>query len=119
VAPYALTAAGEPVFLFSGIAEHTHNLRADPRASLVIQDPVGVDDPLAGARATLMGRAETPAGAANGDAVDRYVARFPAAAAWARAHDFAPYVLRVERVRWILGFGAMGWFDRERWLAGG
>jgi len=115
VAPYALTAEHDPLFLFSSIAEHTHNLLADPRASLLVQDRQALDDPLAGARATFLGHAATPAGSARQDAVDRYVARFPDAADWAGTHDFAPFVLRVERVRWIRGFGAMGWFDRARW----
>jgi len=38
VAPYALSAAGEPLLLLSDLAEHTRNLRADPRASLMVQD---------------------------------------------------------------------------------
>jgi putative heme iron utilization protein len=116
VAPFATTPQGDPVFLFSNIAEHTHNLRADPRASLLVQDRRAQDQPLAGARATWMGTAETPAGAAGRDALDRYLARFPEAADWATAHDFAPFVLRVERVRWIRGFGSMGWIERREWL---
>jgi putative heme iron utilization protein len=112
VAPYALTAQRDPVFLFSSIAEHTRNLLADPRASLLVQDGGALDRPLAGPRATLMGTAETPDGPARREALDRYVARFPEAAGWATAHDFAPVVLRVERVRWILGFGSMGWLER-------
>ena len=31
------------------------------------------------------------------------------------AHDFALYVLRVEHVRWIAGFGSMGWIERDEW----
>jgi putative heme iron utilization protein len=116
LAPYALTAAHEPVFLFSAIAEHTHNLRADPRASLLVQDPDAAEDPLAGARLTLLGRAEAVAGAERGQALARYLARFPEAEGRATAHDFAPFVLRVERVRWIAGFGSMGWFERKDWV---
>src|SRR5262247_1247874 len=79
LAPYALTAAHEPVFLFSAIAEHTHNLRADPRASLLVQDRDAAEDPLAGARLTLIGRAEAAAGAEREQALARYLARFPEA----------------------------------------
>lgn len=115
LAPFALTAEREPVFLFSEIAEHTHNLRADPRASLLVQDRAALDQPLAGARATLMGTAEAPQGDARRRTLAGYLARFPEAAAWASAHDFAPWVLRVERVRWIRGFGSMGWVERRDW----
>jgi putative heme iron utilization protein len=116
LAPYALTAAHEPVFLFSTIAEHTHNLRADPRASLLVQDRDAGDDPLAGARITLLGRADAVAGGEREQALARYLARFPEAEGRAAAHDFAPFVLRVERVRWIAGFGSMGWFERAQWV---
>lgn len=112
LAPYALSAERDPVFLFSDLAEHTHNLRAEPRSSLFVQDPAAREQPAAGARATLMGRTAVPEGAARAAALECYLARFPEAKAWATAHDFAPYVLRVERVRWIRGFGAMGWCER-------
>lgn len=115
LAPFATTAQRDPVFLFSAIAEHTHNLSADPRASLLVQDRRSLDQPLAGARATLMGTAEAPEGHARRDALDCYLARFPDAADWATAHDFAPFILRVERVRWIRGFGSMGWVERPDW----
>ncbi len=115
LAPFATTEQRDPVFLFSTIAEHTRNLLADARASLLVQDRQSLDQPLAGARATLMGSAEAPVGQARRDALACYLARFPAAAEWATAHDFAPFVLRVERVRWIRGFGSMGWVERLDW----
>ena len=115
LAPYAITAEREPVFLLSAIAEHTHNLRADPRASLLVQDRRSLDRPLAGARVALMGTVEVADGETRRDALDCYLARFPDAAEWATAHDFAPYILRVERVRWIRGFGSMGWVERRDW----
>ena len=115
IAPYALTAQRDPVFLFSTIAEHTSNLIADARASLLVQDRRALDQPLAGARATLIGTAEAPEGRARRDLLDGYLARFPDAAEWANAHDFIPFVLRVQRVRWILGFGSMGWIERSEW----
>src|SRR3954447_15981368 len=49
---------GSPVFLISELAEHTRNLRADPRASLLVVEP-GTGDPLARGRVTLIGHART------------------------------------------------------------
>src|SRR3954467_11452955 len=40
---------GDPVFLISALAEHTHNLERDPRASLLVAEG-GADDPLANGR---------------------------------------------------------------------
>jgi putative heme iron utilization protein len=115
IAPYALTADLEPVFLFSSIAEHTKNLVAHPRASLLVQDSQGGNSPLAHARLTVLGTAIAPTGAAQKALLDAYLARFPEAVAYTTAHDFRPFVLRVERVRWIAGFGAMGWLDQAQW----
>ena len=42
VMPYGLDEQGRPVFLISTMAMHTQNLRADPRASLLVtQDDAG------------------------------------------------------------------------------
>src|SRR4026208_2033595 len=42
---------GNPVFLISGLAEHTKNLERDPRASLLVAES-GAADPLAHGRGT-------------------------------------------------------------------
>jgi putative heme iron utilization protein len=115
VTPYALSREGDPIVLLSSIAEHTRNLAADPRASLFVQDSRSLDRPQAGARVTLLVRAEVPGGAAADEAREAYFARFPDSREHLSAHDFAPHVLRVDSIRWIAGFGEMGWFDRAAW----
>src|SRR5512134_3421962 len=50
VMPYALDARGRPLFLISTMAMHTHNLLADPRASLLVAQPGWTGDPLAAGR---------------------------------------------------------------------
>src|SRR6186997_2813737 len=45
---------GDPVFLISGLAEHTKNLERDARASLLVAES-GADDPLANGRVTMLG----------------------------------------------------------------
>ena len=115
--PYALVGDLDPVLLLSDLAEHTKNLAADPRASLLVADPAAADEPQSGARVTLLGRATVPSGAAKKAAGEAYFTRFPEARAHLSAHGFSPYVLRVERVRWIAGFGSMGWVERDRWEA--
>ena len=45
---------GNPVFLISGLAEHTKNLDRDPRASLLVAEGSAAD-PLANGRVTLLG----------------------------------------------------------------
>ena len=55
--PYAPDEHGAPLLLISSMAMHTQNLEADARASLLVTQPGWTEDPLAGGRVTLMGRA--------------------------------------------------------------
>jgi heme iron utilization protein len=114
VAPYALTDDAEPLLLFSDLAEHTRNVRADPRASLLVQDSAALHDPQAGSRLTLLGRVEPFNGgdAAAGQA--RYLERHPQSADYFALSDFRLYVLRIQEARFISGFGDMGWMNAAR-----
>jgi len=115
VMPYADDEAGRPLFLISTLAMHTQNLRADPRASLLVAEPDGAGDPLAAGRVTLMGRA----GRLGDDATARaaYLARHPNAAYWVDFGDFAFYRLEVEDVYVVGGFAAMDWVDADAYRA--
>ena len=55
VVPFVLDQEARPVILISHLAEHTHNLEADRRASLLARGDG--DDVQAGARLTLVGDA--------------------------------------------------------------
>src|SRR2546430_7394786 len=56
VATYALDGEGRPLMFVSALAEHTRNARSDPRASLIVAEPVPEgSDPLAAGRVTLIG----------------------------------------------------------------
>ena len=105
---YATFDDGSPVLCLSRLAEHGRNLAADPRASLVITEVDGPADPLAAARVTLAGRAERPAGsAALAAARAAHLDAVPGASAYVNFSDFTLWVLRVERVRWVGGYGRM------------
>jgi heme iron utilization protein len=93
---------GRPLLLLSGLALHTQNLKADPRASLLIDATSLAGDPLAGGRVTLIGRLEATA---STSARRRFLNRHPSAAQYADFGDFAFYQLNVERAHFIGGFG--------------
>jgi heme iron utilization protein len=114
VAPYALTDDAEPLLLFSDLAEHTRNVRADPRASLLVQDSAALQDPQAGSRLTLLGRVEPFNGGDAAAAQARYLERHPQSADYFAMSDFRLYVLRVQEARFISGFGDMGWMNAAR-----
>lgn len=118
VVTYGLDPAGRPCFFVSTLAEHTRNLAADPRASLlVIEDTPAGADPLASGRVTLLGAA-----AEVTDPDERAAAR----AAYLEANPAAFYVdygdflclaLQVTDVRYVGGFGRMSWVDADAFAA--
>ena len=111
LAPYALSARGTPLLLLSGLAAHTKNLIADPRASLFVGDRTAVEDPQAGGRLSLLGRAAPVEAAAEPEARARDLARWPRAQAYFELRDFALWELAIEEARLVAGFGQIRWLD--------
>jgi len=114
LAPYALSASGEPVLLLSAISQHTRNLEADPRASLFVHDPAAADaDPRTAPRLALVGTIRLTTAAEEPDARARTLARHPEARGLL-ALDFALYVLTVEEAQLVGGFAAAGWIPGDQ-----
>lgn len=105
MALYALDGTGRPLFLLSGLAVHARNLAADPRASLLVAE----GDSQASARVTVVGKAAKLTGAEAEAARAAYLARHPAAEAWASFGDFSPWRLEPEDSYVVAGFGSAGW----------
>lgn len=93
---------GRPVLLLSRLAVHTGNIVADPRASLLLDGTGGVREPLTGPRATIEGRIDRSTDPAL---LDRFLRRYPDAAAYAGFADFSVYELVPERAHLVAGFG--------------
>ena len=108
VVPYSLDRSGLPVILISSIAQHTRNLRADPRLSLIVSEREAADVQ-ASSRLTLLADA-VPLGE-DEDAGERYYRLFPHAQDYHRTHDFAFFRLKVVRARYIGGFGEIHWLE--------
>jgi putative heme iron utilization protein len=112
VAPYAVSARGEPLLLLSALAQHTKNALADSRSSLLVQESAGLApgaDAQAHGRVTLLGRIAAVTAADEDDARARYLARHPQATQTASGHDFRWYTLSIEEARFIGGFGEICW----------
>lgn len=115
-APYAslvlvgLDHDASPLLLISTLADHTRNLAADGRVSLLFDGTAGLDEPLTGPRVSVQGsakRTDDPRHRA------RFLARHPGAAMYAGFKDFAVYRVEVARAHLVAGFG------RIHWIAGG
>ncbi|MFL9870171.1 HugZ family pyridoxamine 5'-phosphate oxidase [Paraburkholderia megapolitana] len=110
VLPFAPDLRHRPTILVSRLAEHTRNLHADPRAGfLVAHAPDG--DVLNGQRVTLLGAFEPVE--PDETSVRRYLRYHPDAARYLALGDFSFWTMNVDRLRYIGGFGAMGWLDAQ------
>ncbi|HMJ36940.1 MAG TPA: DUF2470 domain-containing protein [Baekduia sp.] len=114
---YAALPDGSPVLCVSQLAEHGRNLARDARASLVVVDPAPVADPLAAGRVTLAGAVIRPAGEEHAAARAAYLAAVDSGRYYIDYTDFSLYVLRVERVRWVGGYGRMSSTDGADYAA--
>ena len=104
---------GDPIFLISGLAEHTKNLERDTRASLLVAES-GFADPLANGRVTLLGPC-TRVGEDGGRARAAFFATHPNSTYYADFSDFAFWKLHVDYVRYNGGYGRMSWISQADW----
>lgn len=110
IAPFVLDHDGNPLILISTIAEHTKNIQADARVSLIAFDP-GASDMQAGARLTVIGKA-IPMD--KDEALRaRYLRYFPQAEGYFDMHDFLFHRIEVEQARFIGGFGKIHWIPGD------
>ncbi len=110
---YAMDGA-RPIFLVSRIAEHTKNLAADGRASLLVHES-GKADPLANARVTLVGRVSRLERAASSTARAAFLAAHPYAESFVDFDDFDFHALDVDALRYIGGYGRMSWVSADEY----
>jgi putative heme iron utilization protein len=113
IVPFMLDHEGRPVILVSRLAEHTRNMEADGRASLVARDDG--DDVQAGTRLTLVGEA------GRFDCGHHLHARFlryqPKAEQLLRLEDFSFWRIAPVALRFIAGFGAIRWVTASEFTA--
>jgi putative heme iron utilization protein len=108
---YAVDEVGRPLLCLSDLAEHSRNLAADPRASLMASE-TGAGDPLALARVTVIGTVVELRDDARETALHAYLERHPDAF-YAAFDDFRLYRLDVSSVRYVGGFGRMSWVSAD------
>ena len=111
--PHVTDHAGRPVVLISHLAEHTHNLEADPRASFIVcaQGP----DLQAQPRVTLLG--ETRPVADQEAIAARYLRFYPDHEQYLQIGGFRFFALEPLQVRYIQGFGGLHWIAGDSYLA--
>jgi putative heme iron utilization protein len=111
--PFAMDAAGRPIFLISNMAMHTQNLREDGRCSLFVMQAAADGDPLGAARATLVGNAAVVAEEEKAEVREIYLARHENSRYWVDFADFHFFRLTPVDMYYVGGFGVMGWVEAE------
>ncbi|MEM6430268.1 MAG: DUF2470 domain-containing protein [Deinococcota bacterium] len=117
---YAVTDDGDVIMLLSQLAQHTQNMAleeatAQAQASLFIHDQLGLADPLAEPRLSLLGRVMLEPDKATYQAA--FIAKHPQAEVYVNFTDFAFYRFVPEKLYYIAGFGRMGWATAEDYRA--
>lgn len=106
---YMTLVDGDIITLLSRLAEHQKYISADPRASVFIAPALGQADALAEARVNLVGDMRL---VENKRAFTQdYLSYHPQAQNYIEFADFEFYRLSIRHVRYIAGFGRMGWLD--------
>ena len=107
ITPYCLNRDGQPIILISDLAQHTHNIKANNKVSLIANER-DVADAQAAARITYIGDANL---VDKND--ERYYRYFPASRDFHKTHDFNFYTIDLVRARYIGGFGKIYWVEQQ------
>jgi putative heme iron utilization protein len=101
-----------PLLLLSDLAQHSRNIAADPRLSLLFDGGHAQNsqnaDPLAEPRLSLLGAA---ARCDDPRLLARFAARHPSAAAYSGFGDFHLYRVTIGRGHLVAGFGRISWAE--------
>jgi len=109
VTPYIISADGDIAIFISHLAEHTHNIEANPKVSLTLFDSEDADNPSAGARVTCLANVEKA-----GDEVElrkSYLQQFPESEIILDLPGFNFYLLKLTKIRLVAGFGQVKWLN--------
>lgn len=108
IVPFTLDHRARPVILASRLAEHTKNIRADSRASLLVHESAA--DVQAASRLTVIGDAH-PVDSGLDSLKTRYLSIFPDAKRLFDLGDFTLFQIEPVQLRFIGGFGSIHWIS--------
>lgn len=113
ICPYRVDHDGSLLILISDLAEHTRNIKADPRVSMITHSQ---DDPhiQAQGRVTVVGEARLAP--ERTQLSKRYLRYFPEAETYLTLQDFQFYRIAPHAIRYIGGFGKIHWVNVENYV---
>ena len=104
-----------PIMLFSTLSDHTRNLGADNRASLLFEEASRLKNPQTGPRVSVLGRIKK-----NTDKVlaQRFLAQHPEAALYSGFGDFSFWRMSISRAHFVGGFAQAFWLQASEIQSG-
>lgn len=112
ITPYIINAEGDIAIFISHLAEHTHNIKANPRVSLTIFDPKDASNPTAGPRITCL--AVATIAEYEVQLREEYLNQFPDAQMILTLPGFHFYLLKLVKIHLVAGFGQVKWLTPEQ-----
>ncbi|WP_135080458.1 pyridoxamine 5'-phosphate oxidase family protein [Terasakiella sp. SH-1] len=104
---------GQPIFLFSDLADHTQNIAQNPKVSFLCEQASTFSNPQAGPRVSLVGEMEK---IDDSNLCSFFLQLHPSAKMYATFGDFNFYRLKVKKAHFVGGFGRAVWFDAAQYL---
>ena len=115
IMPYVLDKDGNPVVLISDLAEHTQNIKDNPKACFCMAKPDKEGSIFNGSRATLRGKMVKILNDQAKEVRKTYLAAFPEAKDWVDFGDFNFYKLEVDSIYFIGGFGKIDYLNMDKY----
>ncbi len=116
IAPYDVDPQGRIIVHAAKISQHYKNIRAEPRASLLVFDRFGMFNPQAHGRATVLANFYLVPDEEYQSVFNAYDARFPRTIEKSIAHTFVFLRGEPKTIRWIGGFGEIAWIEAKNYL---
>ena len=102
-------------FYLSDIAQHTINFKRESKACLTISSNKKEKDVQNSQRLTLMGDIKSVVKDEIMYCRKKFNLIFPESKKYAKFHGFNFYCLKINKVRWIGGFGKIAWLEPKNW----
>lgn len=104
----AIDADASPLMLFSTLSDHTRNLEADSRASLLFEQASRHANPQRGPRVTVLGKVRRTK---KPEHAKRFLGCHPEAEMYAGFGDFGFFRMTIDRAHWVGGFAKAQWLS--------
>ena len=117
ITPYDFSTTHGVVIYISLISQHYKNLVAKDQACLTVHDPFYSFHPQQHPRASLICSFHEAPKESLAEIQKKYESRFPESINYELAHNFRFFCGTPSKVRWIGGFGEIGWIEGETLLS--